>query len=79
MPACGRKGFRNRFHKNDFLFPKRSFDTVWPPQRGVDVHVCPICMKALNVEESVLMKGAKVTTRPGLFANICAKAAVLTY
>ena len=46
---------------------------------GVDVHVCPICMKALNVEESVLMKGAKVTTRPGLFANICAKAAVLTY
>lgn len=48
-------------------------------QRGVDVHVCPICMKALNVVESDLMEGAKVTTRPSLFANIGADTAVFTY
>ena len=48
-------------------------------QRGVDVHVCPICMKALGVGESDLMEGAKVTTRPGLFANINANTAVFTY
>jgi predicted peroxiredoxin len=48
-------------------------------QRGVDVHVCPICMKALGVVESDLMENAKVTTRPGLFANISANTAVFTY
>jgi predicted peroxiredoxin len=48
-------------------------------QRGVDVHVCPICMKALGVGESDLIEGAKVTTRPGLFANINANTAVFTY
>lgn len=48
-------------------------------QRGVDVHVCPICMKALGVEDSDLMEGAKVTTRPGLFANISANTTVFTY
>lgn len=48
-------------------------------ERGADVHVCPICMKALSVEESDLMAGAKVTTRPSLFANIGANTAVFTY
>ncbi|MCO6458734.1 MAG: DsrE family protein [Pirellulaceae bacterium] len=48
-------------------------------ERGVDVHVCPICMKALGVEESDVMEGAKVTTRPSLFANIGANTAVFTY
>lgn len=48
-------------------------------QRGVDVHVCPICMKALNVGESDLIEGEKVTTRPNLFANINANTAVFTY
>jgi predicted peroxiredoxin len=48
-------------------------------KRGVDVHVCPICMKALGVEESDLIEGAKVTTRPGLFANIGPDTAVFTY
>jgi predicted peroxiredoxin len=48
-------------------------------QRGVDVHVCPICMKALGVGESDLIEGAKVTTRSGLFANINANTAVFTY
>ena len=48
-------------------------------KRGVDVHVCPICMKALGVEGSDVLEGAKVTTRPSLFANIGASTAVFTY
>ncbi|MCA9247488.1 MAG: DsrE family protein [Planctomycetales bacterium] len=48
-------------------------------ERGVDVHVCPICMKALGVAESDLMEGAQVTTRAGLFSNIRSDTAVLTY
>ncbi|MEZ6126930.1 MAG: DsrE family protein [Planctomycetaceae bacterium] len=48
-------------------------------KRGVDVHVCPICMKALGVEEKDLMEGAKVTTRPSLFANINTGTVVFTY
>ena len=48
-------------------------------ERGVDVHVCPICMKAIGVEESDLIEGAKVTTRPSLFENIGANSAVFTY
>lgn len=48
-------------------------------KRGADVHVCPICMKALEVEESDLIEGAKVTTRPSLFANIGPATAVFTY
>ena len=48
-------------------------------KRGVDVHVCPICMKALGVEKSDLIDGAKVTTRPSLFANIGPDTAVFSY
>jgi predicted peroxiredoxin len=48
-------------------------------ERGVDVHVCPICMKALSVEESDLIEGAKVTTRASLFANIGSETSVFTY
>ena len=48
-------------------------------ERGVDVHVCPICMKAHGVEASDLLEGAKVTTRPDLFANIGPGTAVFTY
>ena len=48
-------------------------------KRGADVHVCPICMKALGVEKDDLIEGAKVTTRPSLFANIGGNTAVFTY
>ena len=47
--------------------------------RGADVHVCPICMKALNVEEADLVEGAHVTTRPKLFATIGPNTAVFSY
>ena len=48
-------------------------------ERGLDVHVCPICMQALDVKESDLIEGAKVTTRTNLFANIGPDTAVFTY
>ena len=48
-------------------------------ERGVDVHVCPICMKGMDVQAEDLIDGAKVTTRPSLFENINAKTAVFTY
>ncbi|MEE3371831.1 MAG: DsrE family protein [Planctomycetota bacterium] len=48
-------------------------------ERGAEVHVCPICMKALGVEAADVMEGAQVTTRPKLFAHIGANTAVFTY
>ena len=48
-------------------------------KRGVEVHVCPVCMKALGVEDSDVLEGAKVTTRPSLFENIGSNTAVFTY
>ena len=46
---------------------------------GAEVHVCPICMKALEVKSEDIMQGAFVTTRAKLFANIGADTAVFTY
>ena len=48
-------------------------------ERGADVHVCPICMSAHGVDESDILEGAQVTTRPKLFALIGADTAVFTY
>jgi sulfur relay (sulfurtransferase) complex TusBCD TusD component (DsrE family) len=48
-------------------------------ERGADIHVCPICMKALGIEASDLMEGAKVTTRPSLFAKIGQGTVAITY
>ena len=48
-------------------------------KRGAEVHVCPICMKALNVEKSQLIEGAEETTKPKLFSKIGANTAVFTY
>lgn len=48
-------------------------------ERGVAVHVCPICMKSLNVQAEDLIAGAEVTTRPKLFQNIGTNTVVFTY
>ena len=48
-------------------------------ERGADVHVCPVCMKALGIEEADIIEGAQVTTKPKLFANIHGNTAVFTY
>lgn len=48
-------------------------------ERGAIVHVCPICMKALNVQEDQLVSGTHVTTRPELFKQIREDTSVFTY
>jgi predicted peroxiredoxin len=71
------KGFPDDFaYKDNSPIKEQLADLI---ERGVDVHVCPICMKAHGVEASDLMEGAKVTTRPNLFANIGPGTVVFTY
>ena len=65
----------SRFKKNDSI--KSQLQKLI--ERGVDVHVCPICMKGLGVEEEDLIDGAKVTNRASLFENIGGDTAVFTY
>lgn len=48
-------------------------------ERGAEVHVCPVCMKELAVQEADLMTGAQVTTRPKLFAKIHGNTNVFTF
>ena len=48
-------------------------------ERGATVHVCPICMKALDVNEDQLVAGSHVTTRPALFQQIRGDTCVFTY
>ena len=48
-------------------------------ERGAEVHVCPICMKALGVEADDVVEGAQVTTRPKLFSHIGRDTAVFSY
>lgn len=67
---------------NDFAFQENNpikLQLQMLIERGVDVHVCPICMKSLDVQAEDLIVGAKVTTRPSLFENIGATTAVFTY
>lgn len=47
--------------------------------RGAEVHVCPHCMAALEVNETDLIEGAQVTTRDLLFAHLTGNTAVFTY
>jgi len=48
-------------------------------EKGAIVHVCPVCMKALDVQEADLIEGAKVTTRESLFAKIGSNTTAFTY
>jgi predicted peroxiredoxin len=48
-------------------------------ERGAEVHVCPHCMKALEVTAEDLIPGAKVTNREMLFAKIGPNTTVFTY
>lgn len=75
--TCPTKGFPDEFafQENDPI--KSQLQQLI--ERGVDVHVCPICMKGLDVQAEDLIEGAKVTTRPSLFENIGANTAVFTY
>lgn len=48
-------------------------------ERGVEVHVCPHCMSALEVDATDLIAGARVTNREMLFSNLMGNTAVFTY
>jgi predicted peroxiredoxin len=48
-------------------------------ERGVEVHVCPVCMAAFDIQAGDIMDGAFVTTRPRLFENIGHDTSVFTY
>ena len=47
--------------------------------RGVQVHVCPMCMKAMAVQPEGMMSGVVVTDREKLFAKLTADAVVFSY
>jgi predicted peroxiredoxin len=48
-------------------------------EQGAEVHVCPHCMKALEVEAGELVEGAVVTDREKLFSNLGPNTVVFTY
>lgn len=47
--------------------------------RGAEVHVCPHCMKALEVTEEELIPGALVTGRQKLFSKLGSNTVVFSY
>jgi predicted peroxiredoxin len=48
-------------------------------ERGAEVHVCPHCMEALEVNEADLLPGAQVTNREALFGHMGGQTVVFTY
>lgn len=67
--------------------PEAAFAANPPPtkmlaaliQRGAQVHVCPMCMKGMNVESASLIPGCTVTDREKLFSKLTADAVVFSY
>ncbi len=47
--------------------------------RGVELHVCPVCMKDLAIPDSDVIEAAIVTSKPKLFANLGPNTMVFTY
>ena len=48
-------------------------------ERGAEVHVCPHCLAAKEIDASQLIDGAQVTTRKKLFAHLSTHTVVFTY
>lgn len=48
-------------------------------QDGAEIHVCPVCMKDLDVAKEDIMEGAFVTTKPKLFGKLGPDTMVFTY
>ncbi len=48
-------------------------------ERGVQVHVCPVCMKDFDINPSDIIPAAFVTDKPKLFAKLGADTMVFTY
>ena len=48
-------------------------------QRGVQIHVCPVCMKDFEIAEGNIIPEAFVTNKPKLFAKLGGDTLVFTY
>ncbi len=48
-------------------------------ERGVELHVCPVCMNDLKIADSEIMKEAFVTSKPKLFSKLGSDTMVFTY
>lgn len=48
-------------------------------ERGVQIHVCPVCMKDLEIANDEIVPEAFVTDKPKLFAKLGADTMVFTY
>jgi len=81
------------FNVKGVLLPVRSFNPEFrflehPPMietlkklhgRGVQLHVCPVCMKDLEIQSDAIIEEAFVTDKPKLFAQLGADTMVFTY
>lgn len=47
--------------------------------KGVEIHVCPVCMKDLSITKEEIMEEAFVTTKPKLFSRLGPDTMVFTY
>lgn len=48
-------------------------------ERGAELHVCPVCMNDLSINDTQIIDEAFVTSKPKLFANLGAETMVFTY
>lgn len=48
-------------------------------KRGVEMHVCPVCMGDLEIGKDQIVEEAFVTSKPKLFAKLGANTMVFTY
>ena len=48
-------------------------------ERGVELHVCPVCMGDLKIEKGQIIEEAFVTSKPKLFAKLGSDTMVFTY
>lgn len=48
-------------------------------ERGVNVHVCPVCMKDFDIDAGEIIPEAFVTDKPKLFAKLGSDTMVFTY
>ena len=48
-------------------------------KRGVQIHVCPVCMKDFGIENDEIIPDAFVTSKPKLFAKLGSDTIVFTY
>lgn len=81
------------FNVKGTTLPTKSFDPKFKYQnhspmtdqlvalkkRGVELHVCPVCMGDLKIEKDQVIDDAFVTSKPKLFANLGGDTMVFTY